>query len=288
MDIFKNKYFKVFSFLIGIPVVLLSTITLSQPKYLKITKEENIYTENKSYLLCRRPLAYTSMPYNFLFKRNYSANNLDNSFEHHHFFLIEDTIYFDNNDSNTMSQIWDFYKDYTNFPQDIIKENSISYNDLPITLKADKLCEKNDFRNFGFFDNHHIECNQNIKDYTECHIAKYDEETMKRAIQMMQRDLIKYSLYPDNNNSQYNCQTFTKHMVSAYQIIEENMGFACPITFSEHNPSRFNSIKNNIYILLDIPITNKKTKFKYNWQTNPYYNKKTGENGDRLDKNHDI
>lgn len=250
--------------------ICLAIITSIQPEYIQL-KKQSISTEHRSYLLCRRPLSGIGFFYNILLKRNYSANDLDNYFEHHHFFLINDIIRSDEN--NTLSEIWNLYSQPIAFPTNAKNNNLLVYNDLPIMIKADKSCKENTFENFGFFDNHHIKCNEHIKDYTECHSMTYNEKTMKKAIDMMQRDLIKYRLYPNNENSQYNCQTFTKHMISAYFIIEEGMGPKCAITLSDSNISRSNSIRDNLFGLFNIPIPNNKTKFNYNWISNPYYNK---------------
>lgn len=241
-------------FIAIILAVILAVITYSHSTYPKI-KVIGTSSKKKSYLLCRKPLQGIETLYALFLKRNYTSDSLDNVFEHHHFFLIDDIL--------------DLHKPLNNIGNIDSFDNIL--NDLPLKMAICKSCEENNFHNFGFFDNTEIKCNGSISEYTECHMFQFDEHIMKEAIKMMRRNYIEYNLYFGN---QYNCQTFSTHMINAYKIVEENMGPMSANTLSEHNSSVINKVKHNLLTLFGIQTKKEDTKFSYKWGENPYYIKK--------------
>ncbi len=247
--------------------ITLAGITYTQPKYSQIVKQD-ITAEKNVYLQCRAPLKDTKYLYSLFLKRNYTTNDLDYGFEHQHFFLVNDNISF--NETKKEKDLRNMLKAKENFKiaENIIENNTyISYEDLEVIMDINDSCIKNNFQNFGFFDDNQIKCNEKIEEYTECNRIKFEESTIKEAINMMSRDKAKYNLYIGN---QYNCQTFTKHMLNAYSILKDYSGPMCAQTDSNYTNINI-KIKDNILSLFGIGNNQKDAKFYYDWGINPYY-----------------
>ncbi len=258
-------------FLIG--MVYIDERHISQDDYNSLNTKE-ICTVNKVYLLCRGPISGTDMIYNHLTKYNYTTNNSDTQFEHHHYFLVDDIFKENESQDVNISQnfnLLNLIAEYEKALSDInifMKNKNIKIiskestnDDNQFIVGIEDSCEKNNFNNFVFFKNGKIKCDENINNYSECHVIAFDEKEIRKAINILRTDNLEYNLFRGIQKKAYNCQTFAKDIIKTLDKVKTSENDIMAI-------EKMCMMENNILSLLDAK--NQKSNFEYKWIENPF------------------
>ena len=232
-------------FIIIFSLILLLT-TIYDNSNLDVSKNSNSinnYISNNladsqnipSYILCKRPLSINIFNIDKPILEKYSSNMV-----HFHFFNIN------NNNINSP-----FFK--ISFINDKIGEK----------VNIDSSCIKNNFSNFGYFQNSTVRCDENIENYTYCSKKLYNKYIIQNSLTDLMNDFNanEYKIYS------YNCQVFAKNIIDIYSLQENS--FISPLI----NIHQGRCYDIHYQTMKDLFNFNQSTNVNYCWEKNPLYKK---------------
>lgn len=170
---------------------------------------------NGYYKICKRELNFFSSSKessNFISYDNKKLEFFNLNPQHFHFMRINNQSTID-----SYSQFWILFanRDLYKIVQSMPKNNKI----------IDETCIKNNFSNFGYYNNSKIMCNEHIQDFSKCSNATINGLELSIALNMLLTDFgnREYSI------QNYNCQTFTRNLFAVINYIRKtpNAGPVC-------------------------------------------------------------